>query len=79
MFRTRGEEEIGGKIGEGRTRGFRAINYRDRVGRGARDGKYPVTSGYTEEEGGGGEGRKVDTSADVLKSSSLGISDGGIG
>lgn len=26
-----------------------------------------------------GEGRKVDTSADVLKSSSLGISDGGIG
>lgn len=28
---------------------------------------------------GEGEGRKVDTSADVLKSSSLGISDGGIG
>lgn len=58
MFRTRGEEEIGGKIGEGRTRGFRAINYRDRVGRGARDGKYPVTSGYTEEEEGRGGGKK---------------------
>lgn len=53
-----GEEEIGGKIGEGRTRGFRAINYRGRVGRGARDGKYPVTSGYTEEEGGGGREEK---------------------
>lgn len=58
MFRTRGEEEIGEKIGEGRTRGFRAINYRDRVGRGARDGKYPVTSGYTEEEEEEGKGGK---------------------
>lgn len=44
------EGEIGGKIGEGRARGFRAINYRDRVGRGARDGKYPVTRRRRREE-----------------------------